>query len=156
MAVWGWPSSCVTSFMSVCEGRLLQFVIVTWFCLFLNLQFLHAFFKNSNQSGFRLQHKRSCISFILCIYIFVKSCITVSIWLYNEFSSRNLLRREGNDVMVQMLTLPFMFDNKCPLHGSVMNFTGRRLFVLRILLLFYIFLIFIFYFFTFLSFCLSP
>jgi len=23
------------------------------------------------------------------------SCMTVSIWLYNEFSSRNLLRRKG-------------------------------------------------------------
>ena len=35
--------------------------------------------------------------------------MTVSIWLYREFSSRNLLRRERNDVMVQMLTLPFIF-----------------------------------------------
>ena len=43
------------------------------------------------------------------------SCMTVSIWLFNEFSSRNFLRRERNDVLVKMLTLPFFFDNKCPL-----------------------------------------
>jgi len=40
--------------------------------------------------------------------------MTVSIWLYNAISSRNHLRREENDIMVQMLTLPFIFDNKCP------------------------------------------
>jgi len=59
--------------------------------------------------------------------------MTVSIWLYNEFSSRNLLRREGNDVMVQMLTFYHLFlITSAPCHCSVMTFTGRRLFVLRI------------------------
>jgi len=72
--------------------------------------------------------------------------MTVSIWLYNEFSSRNLLRREGNDVMVQMLTLPFIFDNKCPLPWIC---TKDFLFFIPSLVL-------ILYLFTFLSFCLIP
>jgi len=39
----------------------------------------------------------------------------------NEISSRNLLRREGNDVMVLCLI------TSAPCHGPVMNFTDRRL-----------------------------
>jgi len=71
--------------------------------------------------------------------------MTVSIWLYNEFSSRNLLRREGNDVMVQMLTLPFIFDNKCPLPRLCDEFhrqkTCTKVFLLFTLLDFELFVI---------------
>jgi len=54
--------------------------------------------------------------------------MTVIIWLYNEISSRNLLRREENDVMVQMLTLPFIFDNKCPLPWTCDEFHRQETF----------------------------
>jgi len=139
--------------MSVCGGRLLQFAIVTWVCLFLVLQFLHAFFK-SNQSGFGQQHKRPCICFIHCIYIFVKNCMTVSIWLYNEFSSRNILRREQNGVKVQMLTLSFIFDNKCPLPWICDDFHRQKTFCTKDFLFFIPSWFLILYFFPFLSFCL--
>ena len=52
MAVWRRPSCCMASFnMSVFGGRLLPFVIVTWFRISLLHPFMH-FFSNSNQSGF--------------------------------------------------------------------------------------------------------
>ena len=47
--------------------------------------------------------------------------MTVSIWLYNEISSQNHLWREGNDVMVQMLTLPFFLITSAPCHGPVLK-----------------------------------
>jgi len=62
--------------------------------------------------------------------------MTVSIWLYNEFSSRKLLRREGNDVMVQMLTLPFIVDNKCPLPWICDEFHRQKTFCTKDVLFF--------------------
>ena len=86
---------------------------------------------------------------------FVKSCMTVSIWLYNEFSSRNLIMKEGNDAMVQILTLPFICYKKCPLPWSCDQFHRQKTFCTRDSLP-HSFLIFDFVFFTVLSFCLIP
>ena len=59
-------------------------------------------------------------------YVFVKSYMTVTILLYNEFPSRILIRRKGNDTMVLIITIFFssLFQSFC--HGPVKIFTGRR------------------------------
>ena len=107
-------------------------------------------------SCFLALHEQSCKSFVLFIYIFLKSCMTVSIWLYNEFSSRNLLRREGNDVMVQMLILSFIFYNKCPLPWICDVFHRQKTFCTKVFLFFIPSWFLILYLLTFLPFCLIP
>jgi len=43
---------------------------------------------------------------ILVVY----SCIAVTILLNNEFPSQNIIMREGNDAMILIITLPFIFS----------------------------------------------
>ena len=101
-------------------------VIITQFCLFHYTPHIISIFKNTIQSRFGKQRKQSLISFIVCLISFVQSCMTVTILMYNKFYSRNLIRREGDDAMVLIITLPF-FSQPWPFcHGPVMIFTGRR------------------------------
>ena len=48
--------------------------------------------------------------------------MTVAILLYHEFSSRNLIKREGDDAIVLIITLPFLFQAWPFCHGPVMIF----------------------------------
>jgi len=86
-----------------------------------------------------------------------KSVCIIALYEYiysdNEISSRNHLWREENDVMVQMLTLPFIFDNKCPLPWTCDEFHRQDTFCTKDFL-FQPFFSLILYLFTFLSFCL--
>jgi len=52
--------------------------------------------QREHDKTFGKQRKQSLISFILCICF----CQEHTVLLYNEFPSRNLVRREENDVMV--------------------------------------------------------
>ena len=123
------------------------------FSLFFN-SFMH-FFKIQSVGFWTAAYVVMYLFYSLHIY-FVKSCMTVSVWLYNEFSSRNLLRREQNGVMVQMLTLPFIFNNKCPLPLICDAFHRQKTFCTKDFLFFIPSLVLILYLFTFLSFCFIP
>jgi len=57
--------------------------------------------------------------------------MTVTILLYNEFPSQNLIRREGNDAMVLIITLPFIFSSLGPSAND--DFHRQKTLVLRIL-----------------------
>ena len=108
-------------------------------CHVISLSLLHPFIKkkfNSNQSGFGQQHKQSCISFILFIYIFCQELHDCQYMAIDEISSRNHLWREDNDVMVQMLTLPFIFENKCPLPWTCDEFHRQETFCTKDFLFF--------------------
>jgi len=48
-------------------------------------------------------------SYCLFVFLFVLTCMTVTIMLYNKFPSRNLIRRTGNDATILILTLPFIY-----------------------------------------------
>jgi len=59
--------------------------------------------------------------------------MTVTILLYNEFPSRNLVRREENDAMVLIITFTFIFSSIGHSATDLDDFHRQKTFVLRIL-----------------------
>ena len=73
-----------------------------------------------------------------------------------NFLLETFFRREGDDVMVQMLTVPFIVDNKCPLPLICDKFHRQKTFCTKDFLFCIPSWFLILYLFTFLSFCLIP